>query len=159
MARLLTMEMGKVIEEARGEVQEGIDMAFYMAGEGRRLFGDTTPSELPNKFAMSVRAPIGVVGLITPWNFPIAIATWKAFPAIVTGNAVVWKPALETPIMAQQLAQIFEEAGLPNGVFNVVHGRGSVVGEALVEHRDVKVISFTGSNEVAGALRKCAGVI
>ncbi|EMI11210.1 aldehyde dehydrogenase family protein [Anoxybacillus gonensis] len=157
MARLLTMEMGKVIEEARGEVQEGIDMAFYMAGEGRRLFGDTTPSELPNKFAMSVRAPIGVVGLITPWNFPIAIATWKSFPAIVAGNAVVWKPALETPIMAQQLAQIFEEAGLPNGVFNVVHGRGSVVGEALVEHRDVKVISFTGSNEVGRRIAETGG--
>ncbi|KIQ94032.1 Aldehyde dehydrogenase, thermostable [Anoxybacillus thermarum] len=157
IARLLTMEMGKVIEEARGEVQEGIDMAFYMAGEGRRLFGDTTPSELPNKFAMSVRAPIGVVGLITPWNFPIAIATWKSFPAIVAGNAVVWKPALETPIMAQQLAQIFEEAGLPNGVFNVVHGRGSVVGEALVEHRDVKVISFTGSNEVGRRIAEMCG--
>ncbi|MBB5355301.1 aldehyde dehydrogenase (NAD+) [Anoxybacillus mongoliensis] len=157
MARLLTMEMGKVIEEARGEVQEGIDMAFYMAGEGRRLFGDTTPSELPNKFAMSVRAPIGVVGLITPWNFPIAIATWKSFPAIVAGNAVVWKPALETPIMAQQLAQIFEQAGLPNGVFNVVHGRGSVVGEALVEHRDVKVISFTGSNGVGRRIAETCG--
>ncbi|EMT46484.1 MULTISPECIES: aldehyde dehydrogenase family protein [Anoxybacillus] len=157
LARLLTMEMGKVIEEAKGEVQEGIDMAFYMAGEGRRLFGDTTPSELPNKFAMSVRAPIGVVGLITPWNFPIAIATWKSFPAIIAGNAVVWKPALETPIMAQQLAQIFEEAGLPNGVFNVVHGRGSVVGEALVEHRDVKVISFTGSNEVGRRIAETCG--
>ncbi|MCX8002573.1 MAG: aldehyde dehydrogenase family protein [Anoxybacillus mongoliensis] len=157
MARLLTMEMGKVIEEARGEVQEGIDMAFYMAGEGRRLFGDTTPSELPNKFAMSVRAPVGVVGLITPWNFPIAIATWKSFPAIVAGNAVVWKPALETPIMAQQLAQIFEKAGLPNGVFNVVHGRGSVVGEALVKHPDIKVISFTGSNEVGRRIAETCG--
>ncbi|CUA80711.1 aldehyde dehydrogenase family protein [Anoxybacillus suryakundensis] len=157
IARLLTMEMGKVIEEARGEVQEGIDMAFYMAGEGRRLFGDTTPSELPNKFAMSVRAPIGVVGLITPWNFPIAIATWKSFPAIVTGNAVVWKPALETPMMAQQLAQIFEQAGLPNGVFNVVHGRGSIVGEAVVKHPNVKVISFTGSNEVGKRIAETCG--
>ncbi len=157
IARLLTMEMGKVIEEARGEVQEGIDMAFYMAGEGRRLFGDTTPSELPNKFAMSVRAPIGVVGLITPWNFPIAIATWKSFPAIVAGNAVVWKPALETPMMAQQLAQIFEQAGLPNGVFNVVHGRGSIVGEAVVKHPNVKVISFTGSNEVGKRIAETCG--
>ncbi|MGJ7034609.1 aldehyde dehydrogenase family protein [Anoxybacillus eryuanensis] len=157
IARLLTMEMGKVIEEARGEVQEGIDMAFYMAGEGRRLFGDTTPSELPNKFAMSVRAPIGVVGLITPWNFPIAIATWKSFPAIVAGNAVVWKPALETPMMAQQLAQIFEQAGLPNGVFNVVHGRGSIVGEAVVKHPNVKVISFTGSNEVGRRIAETCG--
>src|SRR5690606_17884293 len=116
LSQLLTMENGKVIEEARGEVQEGIDMAFYMAGEGRRLFGQTTPAELKDKFAMSVRSPIGVVGIITPWNFPIAIATWKSFPAIVAGNAVVWKPATETPIMAYELAKIFEEAGLPKGV-------------------------------------------
>ena len=147
LAQLLTLENGKVIEEAKGEVQEGIDMAFYMAGEGRRLFGQTTPAELQNKFAMSVRSPIGVVGLITPWNFPIAIATWKSFPAIISGNAVVWKPATETPIMAYELAKIFEEAGLPKGVLNVVFGRGSVVGDAMVEHPDIKVISFTGSTE------------
>ncbi|ADU92876.1 aldehyde dehydrogenase family protein [Geobacillus sp. Y412MC52] len=157
LARLLTMEMGKVIEEARGEVQEGIDMAFYMAGEGRRLFGDTTPSELKDKFAMSVRTPVGVVGIITPWNFPIAIATWKSFPAIVAGNAVVWKPAPETPIMAQELAGIFEEAGLPPGVFHVVHGDGPTVGNALVEHPDVKVISFTGSNEVGRMIAEKCG--
>lgn len=148
LARLLTMENGKVIEEARGEVQEGIDMAFYMAGEGRRLFGQTTPSELRDKFAMSVRAPVGVVGIITPWNFPIAIATWKSFPAIVAGNAVVWKPATETPIMAFELARIFEEAGLPKGVLNVVFGSGSTVGEAMIENEHIRVISFTGSNEV-----------
>ena len=142
------MENGKVIEEARGEVQEGIDMAFYMAGEGRRLFGQTTPSELKDKFAMSVRAPVGVVGIITPWNFPIAIATWKSFPAIVAGNAVIWKPATETPIMAYELASIFEEAGLPKGVLNVVFGSGATVGEAMVDHEDIRVISFTGSNEV-----------
>src|SRR5690606_35329481 len=147
LARLLTMENGKVLEEARGEVQEGIDMAFYMAGEGRRLFGQTTPSELPDKFAMSVRVPVGVVGIITPWNFPIAIATWKSFPAIVAGNAVVWKPATETPIMAYELAKIFEEAGLPKGLFNVVFGRGQEVGEALIHHPDIRVISFTGANE------------
>ncbi|WP_028784502.1 aldehyde dehydrogenase family protein [Thalassobacillus devorans] len=147
LAKLLTMENGKVLEEARGEVQEGIDMAFYMAGEGRRLFGQTTPSELKNKFAMSVRAPVGVVGIITPWNFPIAIATWKSFPAIVAGNAVIWKPATETPIMAYELAKIFEEAGLPNGVLNVVFGSGSDVGEAMVADDDIRVISFTGSNE------------
>ncbi len=147
LARLLTLENGKVLEEARGEVQEGIDMAFYMAGEGRRLFGQTTPAELQNKFAMSVRAPIGVVGLITPWNFPIAIATWKSFPAIVAGNAVVWKPATETPIMAYELAKIFEEAGLPKGVVNVVFGSGGTVGDAMVHHKDIRVISFTGSNE------------
>lgn len=148
ISQLLTMENGKVIEEARGEVQEGIDMAFYMAGEGRRLFGQTTPAELKDKFAMSVRAPIGVVGIITPWNFPIAIATWKSFPAIVAGNAVVWKPATETPIMAYELAKVFEEAGLPKGVINVVFGSGSEIGDAMVHHKDIRVISFTGSNDV-----------
>ncbi|MFD1851865.1 aldehyde dehydrogenase family protein [Oceanobacillus bengalensis] len=147
LSKLLTMENGKVLEEARGEVQEGIDMAFYMAGEGRRLFGQTTPAELKDKFAMSQRVPVGVVGLITPWNFPIAIATWKSFPAIVAGNAVVWKPATETPIMAFELAKIFEEAGLPKGVVNVVFGSGSAVGNAMVHHKDISVISFTGSNE------------
>lgn len=147
LSQLLTMENGKVIEEARGEVQEGIDMAFYMAGEGRRLFGQTTPTELKDKFAMSQRAPVGVVGIITPWNFPIAIATWKSFPAIVAGNAVVWKPATETPIMAYELAKIFEEAGLPKGVVNVVFGAGSVVGDAMVHHEAIRVISFTGSND------------
>lgn len=148
LSQLLTLENGKVLEEARGEVQEGIDMAFYMAGEGRRLFGHTTPAELKNKFAMSVRAPIGVVGIITPWNFPIAIATWKSFPAIVAGNAVIWKPATETPIMAYELTKIFIEAGLPKGVLNVVFGSGRSVGDAMVHHDDIRVISFTGSNDV-----------
>lgn len=147
LAQLLTLENGKVLEEARGEVQEGIDMAFYMAGEGRRLFGHTTNAELKDKFAMSVRAPVGVVGIITPWNFPIAIATWKTFPAIVAGNTVIWKPATETPIMAFELAKIFEEAGLPKGVVNVVFGQGSTVGDAMVHHPEIQVISFTGSNE------------
>lgn len=147
LSKLLTMENGKVLEEARGEVQEGIDMAYYMAGEGRRLFGQTTNAELKDKFAMSVRAPIGVVGLITPWNFPIAIATWKSFPAIVAGNAVVWKPATETPLMANELMKIFIEAGLPKGVLNVVFGSGGTVGDALVNHKDIRVISFTGSND------------
>src|SRR5699024_7672242 len=147
LSQLLTMENGKVLEEARGEVQEGIDMAFYMAGEGRRLFGHTTPAELPNKFSMSQRAPVGVVGIITPWNFPIAIATWKSFPAIVAGNAVIWKPATETPIMAFELAKILEEAGLPKGIMNVVYGKGSQVGDAMVHHDDIRVISFTGSND------------
>ncbi len=147
LAEVLTKEMGKVIEEARGEVQEGIDMAFYMAGEGRRLVGDTVPSELQNKFAMSVRAPVGVVGLITPWNFPIAIASWKSFPAIVAGNTFLWKPATETPLMAYEMALIYEEVGLPAGVANIVFGAGSTVGTAMIEHPDVRVISFTGSTE------------
>jgi len=157
LAQILTKEMGKVIEEARGEVQEGIDMAFYMAGEGRRLFGETTPSELADKFAMSVRSPIGVVGLITPWNFPIAIATWKSFPALVAGNTFVWKPSIETPMMAYELGKIFEEVGLPDGVANIVFGAGTEVGTALIEHPDVKVISFTGSNATGSKVAELGG--
>lgn len=157
LAQILTMEMGKVIEEARGEVQEGIDMAFYMAGEGRRLFGNTTPSELKDKFAMSIRVPVGIVGIITPWNFPIAIATWKSFPAIVAGNAVIWKPATETPLMARELINIFAEAGLPKGVINLICGSGSKVGTAMVEHPDIDVISFTGSNEVGRTIAEKCG--
>ena len=159
LSQVLTTEMGKVIEEARGEVQEGIDMAFYMAGEGRRLFGETIPSELKDKFAMSVRAPIGVVGIITPWNFPVAIATWKSFPAIVAGNTFVWKPATETPMMAYEMALIFEEAGFPEGVANVVFGSGADVGTAMVEHPDVRVISFTGSNETGRHVAETGGSI
>lgn len=157
LAEVLTKEMGKVIEEARGEVQEGIDMAFYMAGEGRRLVGETVPSELQNKFAMSVRAPVGVVGLITPWNFPIAIASWKSFPAIVSGNTFIWKPATETPLMAYEMALIYEEVGLPNGVANVVFGAGSTVGTAMIEHPDVRVISFTGSTETGRQVAELGG--
>ncbi|MGE7696209.1 aldehyde dehydrogenase family protein [Lysinibacillus sp. NPDC094177] len=157
LATVLTKEMGKVIEEARGEVQEGIDMAYYMAGEGRRLFGETTPSELANKFAMSVRAPIGVVGLITPWNFPVAIATWKSFPAIVAGNTFIWKPSNETPMMAYEMGKIFEEVGLPGGVANIVFGTGPIVGTALIEHPDVKVISFTGSTTTGSKVAELGG--
>jgi aldehyde dehydrogenase (NAD+) len=157
LAQVLTKEMGKVIEEARGEVQEGIDMAFYMAGEGRRLFGETVPSELQDKFAMSVRAPIGVVGLITPWNFPVAIATWKSFPAIVAGNTFVWKPATETPMMAYEMALIFDEVGIPGGVANIVFGSGSEVGTALIEHPNVRVISFTGSTETGRQVAELGG--
>lgn len=157
LAQVLTTEMGKVIEEARGEVQEGIDMAYYMAGEGRRLVGETVPSELENKFAMSVRAPIGVVGLITPWNFPIAIATWKSFPAIVAGNTFIWKPATETPMMAYEMALIFEQAGLPEGVANIVFGAGSEVGTAMIEHPDVRVISFTGSTDTGRHVAEVGG--
>ncbi|WP_142827035.1 aldehyde dehydrogenase family protein [Planococcus soli] len=157
LAQVLTKEMGKVIEEGRGEVQEGIDMAYYMAGEGRRLFGETTPSELADKFAMSIRSPIGVVGLITPWNFPVAIATWKSFPAIVAGNTFIWKPATETPMMAYEMAKIFKEVGLPDGVANVVFGAGAEVGTALIEHPDVRVISFTGSTETGRKVAEAGG--
>ncbi|WHY59678.1 aldehyde dehydrogenase family protein [Cytobacillus firmus] len=159
LAQILTSEMGKVIDEGRGEVQEAIDMAYYMAGEGRRMFGDTVPSELRNKFAMSIRVPVGVAGLITPWNFPIAIASWKSLPALVTGNAIVWKPATETPILAAEFVKIYEEAGLPKGLINLVNGSGSVVGNAMVEHPDIDLISFTGSNEVGRDINGKAGAL
>jgi aldehyde dehydrogenase (NAD+) len=145
LARLMTMEMGKVLAEARGDVQEAIDMTFYMAGEGRRLLGEVVPSELPNKFAMAVRDPIGVVGAITPWNFPIAIPSWKIMPALICGNTIVFKPASDTPLLAIELVKILQEAGLPDGVLNVVLGPGGSVGEAVIAHPDVKLISFTGS--------------
>jgi acyl-CoA reductase-like NAD-dependent aldehyde dehydrogenase len=148
LARLLTREMGKVIAEARGDVQEAIDMAFYMGGEGRRLLGYTAPVELPNKFGMALRDPVGVVGLITPWNFPIAIPSWKSLPALVAGNAVVFKPASDTPKLGTEFGRVFMDAGVPPGVLNVVTGPGSSTGSALVNHPDVKVISFTGSTEV-----------
>jgi acyl-CoA reductase-like NAD-dependent aldehyde dehydrogenase len=144
-AREMTEEMGKVISEARGDVQEAIDMTFYMAGEGRRLFGQTTPSELQNKFNMSVRKPFGVCGIITPWNFPMAIPSWKMMPAIISGNTVVFKPATFTPRSAVRLVETLEEAGIPAGVVNLVLGGGSEVGNAIVEHPDVPLFSFTGS--------------
>jgi len=144
---LMTHEMGKVKAEAGGDVQEAIDMSYYMAGEGRRLFGQTTPSELPNKFQMSVRMPIGVIGVITPWNFPIAIPSWKIAPALVAGNTVVFKPATDTPALGQRFTELLTEAGVPAGVVNIVHGGGGAVGERLVRHPDVRVISLTGSRE------------
>lgn len=147
LSQLVTREMGKVLKEGRGDVQEGIDMTFYMAGEGRRLFGQTTPAELPNKFAMSVRDPIGVVAAITPWNFPIAIPTWKIMPALMAGNTVVFKPASDTPVLAHRLVEIMEEAGLPGGVLNLVLGPGGTVGDALVAHPKVNLVSFTGSTD------------
>ena len=147
-ARDMTREMGKVLAETRGDVQEAIDEAYYVAGEGRRLFGRTTPSELQNKFAMSVRMPVGVVGLITPWNFPMAIPSWKLFPALVGGNTCVIKPATDTPLSVYNLVEALVDAGLPPGVINIVCGGGSSVGNALVEHPDVRAISFTGSSEV-----------
>jgi aldehyde dehydrogenase (NAD+) len=147
-ARDMTREMGKVLAETRGDVQEAIDEALYVAGEGRRLFGVTTPSELPDKFAMSVRMPVGVVGLITPWNFPMAIPSWKLFPALVGGNTCVIKPATDTPLSTYNLVQSLVEAGLPPGVVNIVCGSGSATGTALIEHPDVRAISFTGSSSV-----------
>jgi len=131
-AREMTREMGKVLAETRGDVQEAIDEAFYVAGEGRRLFGVTTPSELPDKFAMSVRMPVGVVGLITPWNFPMAIPSWKLFPALVAGNTCVIKPATDTPLSTYNLVQALVDAGLPPGVVNIVCGTGSTAGAALI---------------------------
>jgi alpha-ketoglutaric semialdehyde dehydrogenase len=148
LTELMVQEMGKVRAEAGGDVQEAIDMTYYMAGEGRRMFGQTTPSEMPDKFQMSVRLPVGVVGAITPWNFPIAIPSWKIAPALVCGDTVVFKPATDTPALAERFVEIFEEAGLPPGVLNIVHGGGSVVGERLVKHPDVPLISLTGSREV-----------
>ena len=147
-AHEMTREMGKILAETRGDVQEAIDMAYLMAGEGRRQFGHTTPSELPNKFAMSVRSPIGVTGLITPWNFPMAIPSWKIMPALICGNTVVIKPAEDTPLSTHNLVQVLEEAGLPRGVVNVVFGKGTVVGKAILDDPDVNLVSFTGSTEV-----------
>jgi alpha-ketoglutaric semialdehyde dehydrogenase len=147
-ARDMTREMGKVLAETRGDVQEAIDMTYYMAGEGRRLFGQTTPSELPNKFAMSVRQPIGVCGMITPWNFPMAIPSWKMMPALVCGNTVVLKPAEDTPLSSYHLVDTMVEAGLPAGVVNLISGDGPGAGAPLAEHKDVPVISFTGSTAI-----------
>jgi aldehyde dehydrogenase (NAD+) len=147
-ARDMTREVGKVLDETRGDVQEAIDMTYLMAGEGRRQFGQTTPSELPNKFAMSVRAPVGVAGLITPWNFPIAIPSWKTMPALVCGNTVVLKPAEDTPLSTYNLAQVLQDAGLPAGVLNVVFGDGPGAGASVVNHPQIDLLSFTGSTEV-----------
>ncbi len=148
LATLMTREMGKVLAETRGDVQEAIDMAFLAAGEGRRLFGFTTPSELSNKFAMCIRQPVGVCAFVTPWNFPMAIPAWKGMAALIAGNTVVIKPATDTPASVVALARVFEEAGLPPGAWNVVMGSGGAVGDPLVSHPDVKVVSFTGSTEV-----------
>ncbi len=144
---LMTHEMGKVRAEAGGDVQEAIDITYYMAGEGRRLFGQTTPSELPDKWNMSVRMPIGVVGAITPWNFPIAIPSWKLIPALVCGNTIVLKPASDTPALAARFVELLGEAGLPDGVVNIVFGGGSSVGDRMVRHPDIRVITLTGSRE------------
>src|SRR6266852_5957393 len=163
-ARQMTQEMGKVLNEARGDVQESVDTAYYMAGEGRRQFGATMPSELPNKFAMAVRMPIGVCGMIIPWNFPMAIPSWKLFPALVCGNTCVIKPAEDTPLSTINLVELLMEAGLPDGVVNIVTGFGPDAGAPLVAHPGVRAISFTGSSEVgrivgqtaAGLFKPCS---
>lgn len=146
LARLMTQEMGKVLSETRGDVQEAIDMAYYMGGEGRRLMGYTAPVEMYNKFGMALRDSVGVIGLITPWNFPAAVPSWKMLPALVAGNTVVWKPGEDVPASSAAFVKVFEDAGLPPGVLNLVLGAGQT-GAALVDHPDVRVISFTGSTE------------
>jgi alpha-ketoglutaric semialdehyde dehydrogenase len=158
LACLEVNEMGKVITEARGDVQEAIDVFEYMAGEGRRLFGNTTKSELPNKFAMTTRNAVGVVGLITPWNFPIAIPAWKIAPALICGNTIVFKPSSDTPLSAIELVKIIEKAGVPKGVVNLVTGSGSDVGDEIIRNKDVLGISFTGSKGTGEYILKNAGV-
>jgi aldehyde dehydrogenase (NAD+) len=146
LAQLMTQEMGKIVAETGGDVQEAIDMAYYMGGEGRRMMGYTAPVEMPNKFGMALRDSVGVVGLITPWNFPLAVPSWKMLPALIAGNTVVWKPGEDVPASSAAFAKVFEDAGLPPGVLNVVTGAGKT-GEALVNHPDVRIISFTGSTD------------
>jgi aldehyde dehydrogenase (NAD+) len=152
LAQDMTREMGKVISETRGDVQEAIDLTYYTAGEGRRLLGETVPSELKNKFCMSVRMPVGIVSAITPWNFPIAIPSWKLVPALVCGNTVVIKPATDTPLSVVNFIKIFEQAGLPPGVLNMVTGSGSEVGTPMTEHEKVKLVSFTGSTDTGSLI-------
>jgi aldehyde dehydrogenase (NAD+) len=158
LAREMTLEMGKILRESRGDVQEAIDITEYMAGEGRRLLGSTTPSELKQKFCMTLRMPIGVCGLITPWNFPLAIPAWKIMTALVCGNTVVFKPSSDTPLLACRLVQILEEAGLPKGVLNMVTGSGDDVGMSLVRHPKVRAISFTGHRDTGAMILEEAGL-
>ena len=157
LARDMTREMGKVLAETRGDVQEGIDTVYYAATEGRRLFSHTAPSEMRNKMNLSFRMPIGVAGLITPWNFPMAIPCWKSLPALICGNSVVFKPASDTPLTSTHLVEILVEAGIPQGVINIVHGGGGSVGTAIVNHPDIDLISFTGSSEVGKNINSNAG--
>jgi aldehyde dehydrogenase (NAD+) len=159
LGRLETREMGKVLMEGLGDVQEAIDMAYYMAGEGRRLSGETVPSELPDKDMKSVRVPIGVFALITPWNFPIAIPAWKIFPALICGNTIVFKPSSEVSVCAAKFVEILEEAGVPKGVLNLVHGPGGEVGEYLAGHPGIDAVSFTGSFEIGSRLEGICGNI
>ncbi len=157
LAALMTREMGKILRETRGDVQIAIDVAKYMAGEGRRAEGHTYPSASSNKFDMTVRQPLGIVGIITPWNFPIAIPAWKTFPALLAGNAVILKPASDTPLLALKLAEIMQEAGLPDGVLNVITGPGGSLGDALASNKGVNMISLTGSTEVGRRVAELCG--
>ncbi|MDQ6645323.1 MAG: aldehyde dehydrogenase family protein [Chloroflexota bacterium] len=157
LAALMTREMGKVLKETRGDVQTAIDVAKFIAGEGRRAEGETIPSGLRNKFCMTIRQPLGIVGIITPWNFPMAIPAWKTFPALLAGNAVILKPASDTPLLSLKMAEILHEAGLPPGVLNVITGPGGVLGDALVSHKSVNMISLTGSTEVGRHVAEICG--
>ncbi len=157
LATLMTREMGKVLKETRGDIQTAIDVAKYIAGEGRRAEGETIPSGLPNKFNMTIRHPVGIVGIITPWNFPMAIPAWKTFPALLAGNAVVLKPASDTPLLALKMAELLHEAGLPAGVLNVITGPGGLLGDALVSHKSINMISLTGSTEVGRHVAEICG--
>ncbi len=158
LARIMTQEMGKVLVEARGDVQEAIDTAELMAGEGRRLFGRTTTSELRNKFAMTVRLPLGVVSCITPWNFPIAIPAWKITTALICGNTVVFKPSSDTPLCAIKFVEILEKAGVPKGVVNLVTGPGGTVGMHLAKHKKIRAVSFTGHRDTGSQILREAGI-
>ena len=157
IAELMTREMGKVLLETRGDTQEGIDTAYYSASESRRMFGHTVPSELRDKFNMVIRRPIGTAGVISPWNFPLAIPTWKIFPALTCGNTVVFKPASDTPATATLFIEILLDAGIPPGVINIVHGGGKNVGTPIVEHENIDMISFTGSSGVGKLIASSGG--
>ncbi|MFB0509312.1 MAG: aldehyde dehydrogenase family protein [bacterium] len=157
LARIMTREMGKVLKETRGDVQEAIDTGLYAGGEGRRLFAQTTPSELRNKMCFVIRQPIGVWGLITPWNFPMAIPSWKIFPALLCGNTAVIKPATYTPASTGEFVDTLTKAGVPDGVLNVVYGSGGAVGEAIINHPDICGISFTGSSEIGRRIAEVCG--
>lgn len=158
LAKTITEEMGKVLIEARGDVQEAIDMTYYMAAEGRRLFGHTTTSELKDKFSMTVRQPIGIAGLITPWNFPIAIPSWKIMPALICGNTIVFKPSSDTPLCAIKFIEILEKSGIPKGVVNLITGPGGTVGMDIARNKKIRIISFTGHRDTGATILKEAGI-
>jgi aldehyde dehydrogenase (NAD+) len=157
LARIMTREMGKVLKETRGDVQEAIDTGLYAAGEGRRMFSFTVPSELKNKMAFVIRRPMGVWGVISPWNFPMAIPSWKIFPALLCGNTIVCKPATDTPASAGEFIDALHQAGVPNGVVNIVYGSGGKVGEALINHPDIAGITFTGSSQIGKRIAEVCG--